>query len=368
MSGTSLDGVDAVLVGFPPPGGPRAVELLATAHRGFEADLRDALLALNEAGFDELHRAALASNQLAREYARSTESVLAAAGVAAGQVVAIGAHGQTVRHRPGEFDGVGYTWQLDPGALLAEQTGIDVVSNFRVRDVAAGGQGAPLVPAFHRHLLRERSVAATQAILNLGGIGNLTICGADGRTTGFDCGPGNVLLDLWAARHLGRPFDHAGRWAASGRVNPVLLQRLMTTPFVQRAPPKSTGRDLFNAGFIDRFIDSAPALAAVDVQATLSEFTAACVVDGLARAGAAGVSRLWVCGGGVQNTDLMARLDRLLPDTIVATTADLGIDPQWVEAAAFAWLAERRLKDETGSLSEVTGARAARVLGVIHRA
>jgi anhydro-N-acetylmuramic acid kinase len=374
MSGTSLDGVDGVLVDGLDRPRAGALRVLASAHRPFEPDERAELLALNAAGPDELHRAALAGNRLARQYAAVCADLLAKAGVARERVRAIGAHGQTVRHRPGEFDGLGYTVQLDPGAVLADLAGIDVVSNFRVRDVAAGGQGAPLVPGFHAWWLSGRPATGWRVVLNLGGIANVTLVGPAGEVLGFDCGPGNVLLDLWAARHLGRPFDDAGAWAGRGRVQADGLRRLLETPFLRQAPPKSTGRDLFSAPWLEaRLADPAWSpgggpTSAADVQATLAEFTAACVEQALVHVppGPGTVESVWVCGGGTRNADLMQRLARRLDPVPVQSTAALGLDPQWVEATAFAWLAACHLHDMPGSIPAVTGARKACVLGTRH--
>ncbi len=337
--------------------------------------MRAELLALNQAGPDDLHRAALASNRLARQCAAVCDDLLAKAAVGRERVLAIGAHGQTVRHRPGEFDGIGYTVQLDPGAVLADLAGIDVVSNFRVRDVAAGGQGAPLVPAFHAWWLAGRPTTGWQVVLNLGGIANVTLVGPAGEVLGFDCGPGNVLLDLWAARHLGRPFDDAGAWASRGRVQAGGLRQLLETPFVRQTPPKSTGRDLFGATWLEAQLAS-PAwstdgglVPAVDIQATLAEFTAACAEQALVHVadGPGAVVSVWVCGGGTRNADLMRRLARRMHPVPVQSTDVIGLDPQWVEAAAFAWLAACHLHDTPGSIPAVTGARKACVLGTRHR-
>ncbi|MFO1233394.1 MAG: anhydro-N-acetylmuramic acid kinase, partial [Paenacidovorax caeni] len=240
MSGTSLDGVDAVLADFATPPG----RVLGHVARAFAAPLRAELLALNSSGTDELHRAALAANALAECYAQAVQALLQQTGVSAQAVRAIGAHGQTVRHRPQAFDGTGYTLQLNNPALLAERTGITTVADFRSRDVAAGGQGAPLVPAFHWGLFGQPG--RTVCVLNVGGIANLSVLGADGSVLGFDCGPGNALMDHWCQQHLGRPYDDNGAWAASGQVLPALLQAFQAEPFLTLPPPKSTGRDLFH--------------------------------------------------------------------------------------------------------------------------
>jgi anhydro-N-acetylmuramic acid kinase len=368
MSGTSLDGVDGVLAEFSNagPDSQRAIHVRAHHHLPFADALREPLLGLNRSGSDELHRAALASNALARIYADVVAALLQSQGLQPSQVQAIGAHGQTVRHRPLEFDGVGYTLQLLNGALLAELCGIDVVCDLRTRDLAAGGQGAPLVPALHAALFSQPGQAT--AVLNLGGIGNLTLLGADGAVHGFDCGPGNALLDHWCQRHLGNAFDDDGRWAASGQVDAVLLAALLAEPFLQRPPPKSTGRDLFNPEWLDDALQRmrVPPTAA-DVQATLAEFTVSAAIDALARY-APGVQRLLVCGGGALNGHLMRRLAASLPGVPVASTAEAGVPPLQVEALAFAWLARTHVQRQPGNLQSVTGARGPRVLGAMYPA
>lgn len=368
MSGTSLDGVDGVLAEFG-ASTDRALTVRAHAHRPFAPELRAELLALNQPGPDELHRAALAGNALARVQAQVVQAVCAAAGVAPTAVRAIGSHGQTVRHRPGEFDGTGYTCQLNQPALLAELTGCTVVADFRPRDLAAGGQGAPLVPAFHARLfgLPGRS----RALLNLGGIANLTLLPAAddpaGVVRGFDCGPANALLDHWVQRHRGQPFDADGAWAATGQVQPALLARLCDEPFLRQPPPKSTGRDLFHPGWLDARLAPHAGLRPEDVQATLAEFTVLAAADAL-RVHAPGVPELLVCGGGALNAHLMQRLAVALPGVAVRSTAEAGLPPLQVEAAAFAWLARACLAGEPGNLPAVTGARGMRVLGAIHPA
>jgi anhydro-N-acetylmuramic acid kinase len=387
MSGTSLDGVDGVLVDF----SGKNMHIAHYASTPLATYLRAELLALNSPGDNELHRAALAANALARAYAQVVAQLLSASHTSASAVMAIGAHGQTVRHRPGEFDGdaasgipaVGYTLQLNNPALLAELTGIDVVADFRSRDVAAGGQGAPLVPAFHRD--RFGCNGATVFVLNIGGIANLSVLNAEHHdegvadtVIGFDCGPGNALMDAWCLTHTGQAYDAAGAWAASGQVVPALLQRLLAEPFLSKAPPKSTGRDLFNAPWLtvqlEGFADTQP----VDVQATLTEFTAsACAIsvksytkdsDHAHKAPQRPLPSLIVCGGGALNTHLMHRLQALLPHHAVASSAQWGLPPLEVEATAFAWLARRCVMRETGSLQSVTGARGARILGAIYPA
>lgn len=377
MSGTSLDGVDAVLARFSPPESSRQdspFEVLAHAHVAMPGDLRSALLQLNQSGDDELHRAALAGNALARLQAAAVQQVRQRAGVPAAAVCAIGSHGQTLRHRPGEFDGVGYTLQLNQPALLAELCGIDVVCDFRSRDVAAGGQGAPLVPAFHATVfsLPDRP----RALLNLGGIANLTLL-PPGRSVaavvrGFDCGPGNALLDHWVALHRSQAYDAEGAWAASGKVHAALLDALMDEPFLRKAAPKSTGRDLFNPRWLALRLDRIEVAAGAplppqDVQATLSEFTARAAAESLKQE-APDVREVLVCGGGAFNADLMARLRAHLPGVVVQSSEAAGLPPLQVEAAAFAWLARAFVRREPGQRREVTGARGLRVLGALYPA
>lgn len=364
MSGTSLDGVDGVLAEFDED--LRPLRIRAHAHMDMREPLRSELLALNAPGSDELHRAALAGQALAGLYAQVTRRLLEATGLATGDITAIGAHGQTVRHRPGEFDGQGYTLQLLNGAALAEATGIDVVCDLRSADVAAHGQGAPLVPAFHAACLAQpgRSIAA----LNVGGIANLTLLHADGRVGGFDCGPGNVLMDLWIQSRRGRPYDEDGRWAASSRCLPALLAESLADPFFERAPPKSTGRDLFDRGWLQARLDALPSKPDdADVMATLAELTAASAATALNRF-LPDARELLVCGGGACNVHLMQRLQALLPAVAVQTTASRGIPVDQVEALAFAWLAACRLARRPASLPAVTGAAGPRVLGAWHAA
>jgi len=368
MSGTSLDGVDGILAHIDAQG---RLQVQAHAFAPFSEPFRAELLNLNQSGFDELHRAALAGNAIARHYHQVVQDLLGQTRLSADQVTAIGAHGQTVRHRPLEFDGdavlqrapVGYTLQLINPALLAELTGIDVVADFRNRDLAAGGQGAPLVPAFHQGVFAQPKVCV--AVLNIGGISNLSVLGADGDVLGWDCGPGNALMDFWCNTHTGAPFDQDGAWAAQGQINPAFLEDLLSEAFLHRAPPKSTGRDLFNPAWLHQRLQSHAQLSPQDVQATLTEFTAvACAKDVLQHAEK--TRELIVCGGGALNRQLMHRLAHHLPGIQVISSEVRGLPPLQVEAAAFAWLAFKTLRRETSSLPSVTGARGARVLGAIY--
>jgi anhydro-N-acetylmuramic acid kinase len=358
MSGTSLDGVDGVLLQIDTDG---ALRLRGHNHEPFVATLREELLALNLSGADELHRSALAAQGVARAYASVVTGLLYECSMTAREVRAIGAHGQTVRHRPD----AGYTVQLLNGALLAELTGIDVVCDLRSRDVAAGGQGAPLAPAFHASVFGHAT--QVRAVLNLGGISNLTLLAPGQPVIGFDCGPANALLDAWCLRHRQQPFDVDGQWAASGQVQAPLLSALLDEPYFDQPPPKSTGRDLFHAAWLEQRLAAFPAAAPVDVQATLAALTVESIARALERH-AANAAALFICGGGARNAHVMRSLAQRLPPLCVATTEELGVPVDQVEGAAFAWLAHRFVERRPGNLAEVTGARGLRLLGALHPA
>lgn len=363
MSGTSLDGVDAVLADFSTPR-PTVVGHCSVQMPG---DLKAEFLALNSPGHNELHRAALAANRLARLYAEQVHTVLAQCNVKPSAVRAIGAHGQTVRHRPLEFDGTGYTLQLNQPALLAELCGIDVVADFRSRDVAAGGQGAPLVPPFHQAFFGAADQAI--AVLNIGGISNITLINPQGNPvlSGYDCGPGNALMDAWCLSHTEAPFDNSGHWASQGHVDTPLLGHLNAEPFFAKPPPKSTGRDLFNLKWLSERLVGFTHLTAQDVQATLTELTAQSCAKSLLGS-ACEAKTLIVCGGGALNTYLMARLQTALPVCRVVSSALFDLPPLLVEATAFAWLARQTATHQACSVPNVTGAKGARILGAIYSA
>jgi len=355
MSGTSLDGVDGALVDFSQDG----VRSLGDAYVAFPASLRADLMALQAPGHNEIEREALAASALVRHYADCVGSLLAQAGIGPDAVAAIGAHGQTIRHRPE----LGFTRQLNNPALLAELSGIDVIADLRSRDVAAGGQGAPLVPAFHQALFN--APGQTRVVANIGGISNISVLQADGTVTGYDSGPGNALMDGWILRHQGQPYDADGAWAASGKVIPALLAELLDEPYFALPAPKSTGRDLFHADWLAArlaaYADARPA----DVQATLTQLTAASLAQAILRDGAQ-ADTVYVCGGGAYNASLMAALAQALPGMAVASTQALGVAPNQVEALAFAWLAWRFTQRKPGNLPAVTGARGLRVLGALY--
>jgi len=360
MSGTSLDGVDGVLAEI----SDEQTRVLQHAHLPFDVSLIKEMLSLNSSGSNELHRAALAGTALSRCYAQVVAQLLRGAKLSASAITAIGAHGQTVRHRPREFDGNGYTLQIQNPALLAELTGISVVADFRSRDVAAGGQGAPLVPVFHQAQFARKGQAV--AVLNIGGISNLSILQGDD-ISGFDCGPGNALMDAWSLQHTGQSFDKDGAWAAQGQVQLPLLELLLQEPYLQRPLPKSTGRDLFNSSWLAHKLAAFAALAPVDVQTTLTEFSARICALELNRYAAASPSVL-VCGGGAFNLELMRRLQALLPSMAVLSSDARGLPPLQVEAAAFAWLARKAMLRQALDFKSITGAQGARIAGCIYPA
>jgi anhydro-N-acetylmuramic acid kinase len=361
MSGTSLDGVDGVLVELPDDGSP--MRLLASGYQAFPESLRSAAMALQQPGADEIHREATLANALAESYAACVTDLLQKNPQA--QVRAIGAHGQTIRHRPE----LGYTRQTNNPSLLAELCSIDVVADFRSRDVAAGGQGAPLVPAFHRAVFGASDEC--RVVVNIGGISNISILHADGRTTGFDTGPGNVLMDGWINQYLGKTYDDNGDWGRQGVVHPELLAVLCDEEFLRQLPPKSTGRDLFHFEWLKEKLSFFAPLKPVDVQATLCAFTARTLADAILSY-ASDVSAVYVCGGGAYNLSLMQALADGMQQrgsgAKVASTAQLGVSPSHVEALAFAWLAQRFTQRLPGNLPEVTGAKGLRILGALYPA
>ena len=359
MSGTSLDGVDAAIVMF---GDAHAAScsIRGFAHVPFPAPLRDELLALQERDDDELARAARAGNALADLYANAIVAACKAAEIAPADLAAAGVHGQTLRHRPEQ----GWTLQLNNPARVAERAKTTIVADFRSRDIAAGGQGAPLVPAFHAAFFG--STDRHRAIVNIGGIANITDLPPGRAGRGFDTGPGNVMLDLWCQRHCGQTFDTNGAWAESGRVDSKLLAALLAEPFFAAAPPKSTGRDLFNAGWLEAALSRAGGQGrAADVQATLLALTARTVADAIRRFAPAAAD-VFVCGGGARNATLLRELMSEVAPRRLLTTNELGIPAEHVEAVAFAWFAREALAQRPLDLSDVTGARGPRVLGAVY--
>jgi anhydro-N-acetylmuramic acid kinase len=352
MSGTSLDGIDAVIVDLSEP---KPLQL-AKYYLPFDDELKNNLLALHLPAQNELHLAQIIGNQLARMYAIAVAALLTRAKFSSKDIKAIGCHGQTIRHCPEH----GYTLQIGNAALLAELTGITVVNDFRSRDIAAGGQGAPLVPAFHDHVLRHSNIH--RVIVNIGGISNLTNLPPQAATSGFDCGPGNLLMDAWSMQHLNEPYDNNGTWAASGEILPDLLNNMLSEPFFALPPPKSSGRDLFNIVWLKNKLQGDE--IAANVQATLLELTCSTIALAIQRH-CNGAKEIYLCGGGAHNQALHKRLAALLPNSRVKTTDTLGIDSDYLEAIAFAWLAQQTLNGQPANLPLVTGAKHPCILGAI---
>ncbi|MFM1910613.1 MAG: anhydro-N-acetylmuramic acid kinase [Pseudomonadota bacterium] len=358
MSGTSLDGVDAALTEFKQaPGQALESKVIKTYTLPFSAELREELLSLHEIGHNEIHRTALAGNQLARLYAQAVNGLLAEANIGPTQISAIGCHGQTIRHRPE----LGYTIQIGNAALLAELTGITIVSDFRSRDIAANGQGAPLVPAFHQAVFGHPNINRT--IINIGGIANLSVLNNGQEIIGFDSGPGNMLMDAWAEMHTGQRYDEAGNWAMTGKVIDPLLSALLAHEFFTLPPPKSTGRDLFNIEWLKAHLK--PHDLPQNVQRTLLAFTAKSIADAVQKH-APNTDEIYLCGGGAFNQALIQHLRLLLHPVKIEATDILGINVSAVEAAAFAWLARQALLKAPGNLPCVTGADGLRILGAIY--
>ncbi|MEO7208116.1 MAG: anhydro-N-acetylmuramic acid kinase [Steroidobacteraceae bacterium] len=357
ISGTSMDAIDAALVDFD----VAPLRIVASSATPFEPELKRRISAL----IDQADRVALdeigqIDVELGAAFAHSARALMQTAGISADRVTAIGSHGQTLRHRPDL--GRPFTWQIGDPNTLAEMTGVSVVADFRRRDVAAGGQGAPLLPVFHDQVFRSDD--EDRVIANLGGIANITILTRGGSVTGFDTGPANRLLDAWIAQHQGKDFDAGGAWAATGRVDETLLRELLDEPYLRLPPPKSTGRELFNLPWLENKLGLFSRQPR-DVQATLQQFTA-CTLAAAVRQYAPGAA-LYVCGGGARNLGLLNAIAALIAPNRVASTAALGLDPDYVEAVAFAWFAMRTLEGLPSSAASVTGAKGARILGGVYR-
>lgn len=356
ISGTSIDGIDAALVAFSDDSGEQC-RILQTLDHPIPSSLKQTLNELCQPGDNEIECMGQADTLLGREFSAAVHNLLDTAAVSAAEIVAIGSHGQTVRHRA--MGGAPFTLQIGDPNIIAEWTGITTVADFRRRDIAAGGQGAPLVPAFHRAVFA--SDTEDRAVINIGGIANISYLGADNITLGFDTGPGNTLMDAWASIHLHQPFDRDGLWAGTGTPINSLLMELLDEPYFRLPAPKSTGRELFNLEWLQRHLRES--LPPSDVQATLLEFTAQSIKRDVVNL-PGNVAHAYICGGGALNQTLLRRLQQLLPCP-VQSTSTLGIDPEWVEAAAFAWLAKTTMDHQAGNVPSVTGAHHPVILGGI---
>jgi anhydro-N-acetylmuramic acid kinase len=358
LSGTSVDAVDAALVCF----GER-VELVATHTLPYPPELRGELLRLAVPGENEIDRLGSADVSVGRYFAQAVNELLETARVPRAQVRAIGSHGQTVRHRPRLA--VPFTLQLGDPNVIAAATGVPVVADFRRKDMALGGQGAPLVPAFHAAVFGHANEA--RVVVNIGGIANLTVLPADPAASmrGFDTGPGNTLLDAWCRQHLGEPMDRDGAFAASGRIDEKLLRELLADEFFAQAAPKSTGPEYFSPAWLAERLQrrGASECGAADVQATLVALTAQSIADAIRVSLNGARASVYVCGGGARNPVLMRTLQERMPGCSVDSTAALGVDPGWVEAMAFAWLARQRMNGASGNCPAVTGSTRGAVLG-----
>lgn len=362
MSGTSVDAIDAALIRCSHKG----VEILATHEHTIPGELKQQIAAISHSGSDEIERMGILDRELGRLFGEATLQLLSANAILPGQVKAIGSHGQTIRHRPpsgAPSSMASFTLQIGDPNTIAELTGITTVADFRRRDIAAGGEGAPLAPAFHAAALAENGV--NRAIVNIGGIANTTLLTGDELQMGFDTGPGNTLLDHWIHRHTGESFDRDGKWSAGGKVNPALLEQLLEHPYFQQDGPRSTGKEAFNLFWLDTVLTDFTDISAQDVQATLADLTTTSIAGAIKNC-PSDVSEVYVCGGGSHNSHLMTRLSAQLAPATVASTAALGMDPDWVEAATFAWLAHRTLGELAGNSQIVTGAAGARVLGGVY--
>ena len=362
MSGTSVDGIDAALVKIDRDG----ARLIASHEHPLPAPVVDEIHAISQPGANEIERLGPLDRQLGVLFAEAALALLERAKVSPAEVTAIGSHGQTVRHRPpsaGHSAQASFTLQIADPNTIAEVSGITTVADFRRRDIAADGEGAPLAPAFHAATMGCED--GNRAIINIGGIANATLLECRRLVKGFDTGPGNTLLDAWCRKHTGQSFDRGGNWSASGTVAPDLLARLLEHPYFALDGVRSTGKEHFNLAWLETCLAAFPALVPVDVQSTLCEFTATTIHAAVTDSGLA-VDEIFLCGGGVHNADLLARLQTHFAPLPVTTTTTLGVDPDWVEAMAFAWLAARRMMQLTGNAPAVTGAAGERILGGIY--
>ena len=366
MSGTSLDGIDTLLLDLS-SSQPRVI---AAETYPLPEDLRNDLIALCRSGGDEIERMGSVDRRLGIESGLAVNKLLADNEISRSAIRAIGSHGQTIRHRPAlisDQKNYPFTLQIGDPNSIAEITGITTIADFRRRDIAAGGQGAPLVPAFHRAVFSAHNgINKARAIVNIGGIANITGLGSNDDVIGFDTGPGNSLLDQWIHRHTGAHYDRDGAWGSQGRVIPELIDSMLRDSYFAIPAPKSTGREYFHLDWLEQHLQG-KTFAPIDVQTTLVELTARTIASGVMQLPFA-VNAVFICGGGAYNHHLMTRLEALLHPHLFASTAQLGIAPEWVEAAAFAWLAQQTLHNKPGNLPSATGAAGYRILGAIYPA
>tara|TARA_B110000444_G_scaffold257874_1_gene297374 strand:+ start:550 stop:1695 length:1146 start_codon:yes stop_codon:yes gene_type:complete len=362
MSGTSIDSVDAALVGFK----NNEITIIASHEHPIPTELRENVISLCETGDDEINRAGVVDRELGALFAEAALALVATSDIERKAVVAIGSHGQTIRHHPTTKTTPSkhaFTLQIGDPNTIAAHTGITTVADFRRMDIALGGQGAPLAPVFHKAFFSSQQHHT--AVINIGGIANITYLPFNGEALGFDCGPGNGLMDLWIQRHQGSNFDKNGAWASQGNCHQELLSLLMNEDYLSWTPPKSTGRELFNGKWLDQKLSQVTESSPVDIQATLLEFTARVIQNHLEQLPET-IADIFLCGGGAHNKSLVNRLQKLMTPAIVTDTSSFGIDPEWVEAAAFAWLARQTLSNLPGNLPGVTGASSRAILGAIY--
>ena len=361
MSGTSADGIDVALVDF----NNNAIKLLAHSERPLEPEIKEKILQLCQPSDNEIERMGALDRQLGGQFAIACMQLLSQAKLPATAITAIGSHGQTIRHRPTLPLGNAFTLQIGDANTIAELTGITTVSDFRRRDIAAGGQGAPLAPAFHKAAFH--SSKTSRAVVNIGGMANISHLPSRGEVIGFDTGPGNVLLDTWIFHKQSKTYDRDGAWAASGKCIPSLLQQLLQHPYFHLSPPKSTGREAFNLTWLlEQLKHHAEYEKNEDIQATLLELTAVTISQDVLALSQGEILEVYICGGGAYNQQLMHRLTQLMAEHSVASTENLGIAPEWVEAVAFAWLAKQTMERQSGNLPAVTGAQRSVPLGGIY--
>jgi anhydro-N-acetylmuramic acid kinase len=352
MSGTSADGIDAALVDL----AKAQPKLIATHYQEFTPQLRREILALCQAGPDEINRMGELDVKLGKAFASMVKTLLENSKTKASSIQAIGSHGQTIRHNPAKH----FSYQIGDPNIIAAETGITTAADFRRRDMALGGQGAPLVPAFHQAIFNKKNT--NRSIINIGGIANVTLLTSAGLVFGFDTGPGNSLLDAWTEKYLNQSHDDKGEWAAKGKVHLDILNNLLNDPFFKLPPPKSTGREYFNLPWLQKYLPHT--IKPIDVQATLVELTAQTIIDAISQHVSHG--EILVCGGGVHNDFLMSRLNNLGSNFVIKSTIEEGVDPDWVEAIAFAWFAKQTLKKKPASIPAVTGSERPALLGGIY--